>query len=175
MARGNSIVSNNSNVSGYTDGSLEDENCYSPVTAFSSVPSPGGYTDQDFRAPLYLQQTPQSPNQYQSENTAPYRYNRSESITGYEDQRQSTISNSQVPTKLDFQNQEEAEISHEDDFDEFLITNPFDPRDGDPNIHGSLYYDFMVTRTEAFWQLKPGYRPSEEYPEKRPDAKMVDE
>lgn len=50
-----------------------------------------------------------------------------------------------------------------------------DPRDGNPEIHGSMYYEFFVSKTDAFWRLKEGYGPpSDEFPAQRPDEKMVD-
>lgn len=43
---------------------------------------------------------------------------------------------------------------------------PFDPaKEGDPRISWQMYYDFMVTKTEAYWKLKPGYVVSERYPD----------
>jgi hypothetical protein len=37
-------------------------------------------------------------------------------------------------------------------------------RDGDPNIKWVTYYDFMVSNTDAYYQLQQGYLPSDKYP-----------
>jgi hypothetical protein len=37
-------------------------------------------------------------------------------------------------------------------------------RDGDPRIEWFMYYDFTVTKTEAYYQLKPGYLATDKYP-----------
>ena len=35
---------------------------------------------------------------------------------------------------------------------------------GDPRIFWIMYYEFVVTKTEAFYKLLPGYIPTEKYP-----------
>ena len=37
-------------------------------------------------------------------------------------------------------------------------------RDGDPRIKWVMYYDFIVTKNEAYYKLQPGYLPTEKYP-----------
>jgi hypothetical protein len=37
-------------------------------------------------------------------------------------------------------------------------------RDGDPNIKWWMYYDFIVSKAEAYYQLQPDYLPTEKYP-----------
>ncbi len=37
-------------------------------------------------------------------------------------------------------------------------------RNGDPKIDRIMYYDFMVTKTDAYYQLQPGYLPTGKYP-----------
>jgi hypothetical protein len=37
-------------------------------------------------------------------------------------------------------------------------------RYGDPRIEWIMYYDFIVTKSEAYYQLQPGYLPTEKYP-----------
>ena len=37
-------------------------------------------------------------------------------------------------------------------------------RDGDPDIMWYMYYDFKVTKTEAYFQLQKGYLPTNNYP-----------
>jgi hypothetical protein len=37
-------------------------------------------------------------------------------------------------------------------------------KDGDPRISWFMYYDFVVTKNDAFFQLQPGYLPTETYP-----------
>lgn len=37
-------------------------------------------------------------------------------------------------------------------------------RDGLPYIKWFMYYDFIVTKSEAYYQLQPGYLPTENYP-----------
>jgi hypothetical protein len=37
-------------------------------------------------------------------------------------------------------------------------------RDGDPRIEWFMYYDFIVTKTEAYYQLKPDYLATDKYP-----------
>jgi hypothetical protein len=37
-------------------------------------------------------------------------------------------------------------------------------RDGDPRIKWEMYYDFIVTKKEAYYRLQPGYLPTENYP-----------
>ena len=46
-------------------------------------------------------------------------------------------------------------------------------RDGDPNIMWWMYYDFKVTKTEAYYQLQPGYLPTEKYPSRVPSEKVI--
>jgi hypothetical protein len=41
-------------------------------------------------------------------------------------------------------------------------------RDGDPRINWVMYYDFIVTKNEAYYQLQPGYLPTEKYPRRVP-------
>jgi peptide-N4-(N-acetyl-beta-glucosaminyl)asparagine amidase len=40
-------------------------------------------------------------------------------------------------------------------------------KDGDPRIHWELYYDFIVTKTEIFFQLQPGYLPTNKFPARK--------
>jgi len=37
-------------------------------------------------------------------------------------------------------------------------------RDDDPSIQRFMYYDFVVAKAEAYFQLKPGYYPTDKYP-----------
>jgi hypothetical protein len=37
-------------------------------------------------------------------------------------------------------------------------------RYSDPRIEWIMYYDFIVTKSEAYYQLQPGYLPTENYP-----------
>ena len=37
-------------------------------------------------------------------------------------------------------------------------------RYGDPRIEWIMYYDFIVTKSEAYYQLQPGYLPTKKYP-----------
>ena len=46
-------------------------------------------------------------------------------------------------------------------------------RDGDPNIMWWMYYDFKVTKTEAYYQLQPGYLPTEKYPSRVTSEKVI--
>src|SRR5580700_5293366 len=49
---------------------------------------------------------------------------------------------------------------------------PFDiEADGDPKIKWFMYYDFRVTKTEAFWELQPGYLVTAGYPSRVPSEK----
>jgi hypothetical protein len=40
-------------------------------------------------------------------------------------------------------------------------------KDGDPRISWYMYYDFVVTKNEAFFQLQPGYLPTKIYPRRQ--------
>jgi hypothetical protein len=40
-------------------------------------------------------------------------------------------------------------------------------KDGDPRITWYMYYDFVVTKNEAYHQLQPGYLPTEKYPRRK--------
>jgi len=40
-------------------------------------------------------------------------------------------------------------------------------KDGDPRISWYMYYDFIVTKNEAYYQLQPGYLPTEIYPRRQ--------
>lgn len=40
-------------------------------------------------------------------------------------------------------------------------------KDGDPRIFWYMYYDFIVTKNEAYFQLQPGYLPTESFPRRR--------
>lgn len=40
-------------------------------------------------------------------------------------------------------------------------------KDGDPRISWYMYYDFVVTKNDAFFQLQPGYLPTESYPRRQ--------
>ena len=44
---------------------------------------------------------------------------------------------------------------------------------GDPRISWIMYYDFVVTKQDAFYRLKPGYLATEKYPSRveRPKVK----
>jgi hypothetical protein len=37
-------------------------------------------------------------------------------------------------------------------------------KDGDPNIHWKMYYNFVVTKQEAYYQLQQGYVVTDKYP-----------
>jgi hypothetical protein len=39
--------------------------------------------------------------------------------------------------------------------------------DGDPRISPIMYYDFVVTKKEAFYKLQPGYLPTEKFPTRK--------
>jgi hypothetical protein len=40
-------------------------------------------------------------------------------------------------------------------------------KDGDSRISWYMYYDFIVTKNEAYYQLQPGYLPTEKYPRRQ--------
>jgi hypothetical protein len=44
---------------------------------------------------------------------------------------------------------------------------------GDPRIGWQMYYDFKVTKTEAYYQLQPGYLPTVNYPSIRKSEKLM--
>jgi hypothetical protein len=44
---------------------------------------------------------------------------------------------------------------------------------GDPQIKWYMYYDFKVTKTEAYWELQPGYLVSAKYPARIPNENHV--
>jgi hypothetical protein len=46
-------------------------------------------------------------------------------------------------------------------------------KDGDPRINWVMYYDFIVTKNEAYHELQPGYLPTEKYPSRIPSKKMI--
>ncbi len=46
-------------------------------------------------------------------------------------------------------------------------------RDGDPNIHWSMYYDFSVNKAEAYYQLQPGYKSTKNYPPRIKSEKVI--
>jgi hypothetical protein len=46
-------------------------------------------------------------------------------------------------------------------------------KDGDPRISWYMYYDFMVTKTEAYYQLQPGYLPTDRYPPRRKPEPVI--
>ena len=46
-------------------------------------------------------------------------------------------------------------------------------KDGDPNIHWIMYYSFFVTKTEAYYQLQPGYLPTDKYPPRVDSVKIT--
>jgi len=46
-------------------------------------------------------------------------------------------------------------------------------KDGDPRIKWDMYYNFVVTKTEAYYQLQPGYLPTVNYPEIRKSEKLI--
>jgi hypothetical protein len=51
---------------------------------------------------------------------------------------------------------------------------PFDiEKEGDPRIAWFMYYDFIVTKTEAYFRLQPSYIASESYPERRDPEKVM--
>jgi hypothetical protein len=53
---------------------------------------------------------------------------------------------------------------------------PFDPaKEGNPNIHWKMYYNFFVDKTEAYYKLMPGYIASDAYPEKKKSLPIVKE
>lgn len=46
-------------------------------------------------------------------------------------------------------------------------------RDGDPRISWIMYYDFVVTKSEAFYELKPGYLATANYPSRRNTEEII--
>jgi hypothetical protein len=46
-------------------------------------------------------------------------------------------------------------------------------KDGDPRISWRMYYDFVVTKTEAYFQLQPDYIPTDKYPSRVPSEKVI--
>lgn len=46
-------------------------------------------------------------------------------------------------------------------------------RDGNPSIEWFMYYDFIVTKAEAYYQLQPGYLPTVNYPSIRQPEKVI--
>jgi hypothetical protein len=46
-------------------------------------------------------------------------------------------------------------------------------KDGDPRIEWFMYYDFIVTKTEAYYQLQPGHLPTVNYPPIRKSEKLI--
>lgn len=46
-------------------------------------------------------------------------------------------------------------------------------KDGDSRISWIIYYDFIVTKTEAFYQLQPGYLPTASYPSRRNAEEII--
>lgn len=46
-------------------------------------------------------------------------------------------------------------------------------RDGDPRIEWVRYYDFVVTKAEAFYQLQPGYLATDKYPSRVPSENVI--
>jgi hypothetical protein len=46
-------------------------------------------------------------------------------------------------------------------------------RDGDPRISWIMYYDFVVTKTEAFYNLQPGYVATANYPSRVKSEKVM--
>jgi hypothetical protein len=46
-------------------------------------------------------------------------------------------------------------------------------KDGDPRIEWWLYYDFFVTKSEAYFQLHPGYLVTEKYPFRIKSEKVI--
>lgn len=49
---------------------------------------------------------------------------------------------------------------------------PYDPAEGDPNIHWQMYYNQVVSKQESYWELKEGYTSSANFPVKRVDEKV---
>ncbi len=43
-------------------------------------------------------------------------------------------------------------------------------KDGDPNIHWKMYYDFKVTKVDSYFELQPGYVVTRRFPKHRPSA-----
>jgi hypothetical protein len=48
---------------------------------------------------------------------------------------------------------------------------PYDPAEGNPNIHWQMYYNQKVDKAESYWELKKGYKASAKFPVKRVDKK----
>jgi hypothetical protein len=46
-------------------------------------------------------------------------------------------------------------------------------KDGDPRIPWRMYYDFIVTKAEAYFQLQPDYIPTDKYPPCVPSEKVI--
>jgi hypothetical protein len=46
-------------------------------------------------------------------------------------------------------------------------------KDGDPMIEWFMYYDFAVTKDEAYYQLQPGYLPTEKFPSRVKSEKVM--
>jgi hypothetical protein len=46
-------------------------------------------------------------------------------------------------------------------------------KDGDSRISWVMYYDFVVTKTEAFYELQPGYLPTASYPSRRNAEEII--
>jgi hypothetical protein len=46
-------------------------------------------------------------------------------------------------------------------------------KDGDPRIAWYMYYDFFVTKGEAYYQLQPGYLPTDTFPRKRKSEPII--
>ncbi len=46
-------------------------------------------------------------------------------------------------------------------------------KDGDPKIKWFMYYDFIVTKTDAYYQLQPGYLPTNNFPPRINSEKII--
>lgn len=46
-------------------------------------------------------------------------------------------------------------------------------RDGNPDIQWFMYYDFIVTKAEAYYQLQPSYLPTAKYPTRINSEKVI--
>jgi hypothetical protein len=46
-------------------------------------------------------------------------------------------------------------------------------RDGHPDIQWYMYYDFKVTKCEAYYQLQPCYLPTDKYPSRVKSEKVI--
>jgi hypothetical protein len=108
--------------------------------------SASSYEDQKFTVPTSI-------SSYASSEASDEGSTRRESVYDY----------SQTSSTLDLMAEyPDPEALPPDLSSELLLFNI--EKDGDPQIHWKMYYEFVVTKTEAYYQLLEGYLVTDNYP-----------